>query len=296
MASPASLIALSRPRHWVKNAFVLMPVPFAVSSGAHLDARAFGLGLLGFCLVSSATYAFNDSLDAEADRNHPDKRQRPVAAGQVSVTGARLWSLVLLLAGVALAWAARRDGVLTLFAAYVAANLLYSLHGRRVALVDVFLLSSGYVIRVLLGCALVAAQASNWLLLCTSTLALFLALAKRRADLALGLDGRHRPSLSGYSAAFLDQAMVVMLAASLIAYALYCIEGGVLTRLAPGREFATLPFVVFGGLEYLRLVHSRGAGGSPVDVLLSSPRLLLCGAGWVAAALWSVGLWGVGGW
>jgi len=147
------------------------------------------------------------------------------------------------------------------------------------------------VIRVLLGCALVEARASNWLLLCTSTLALFLALAKRRADLALGLDERHRPSLSGYSAAFVDQAMIAMLAASLMAYALYCIEGGVLTRLAPGREFATLPFVVFGGLEYLRLVHARGAGGSPVDVVLGSPRLLLCGVGWVAAALWSVALW-----
>lgn len=291
MASPASLIALSRPRHWVKNALVLMPVPFAVASGAHLDAAVFAVGLGGFCLMNSAVYALNDSLDAAADRSHPDKQGRPVAAGSLSAGGARLWSLALVAAGLALAWATRRPGVPALFLVYLAANLLYSLRGRQVALVDVFLLSSGYVIRVLLGCALVQARASNWLLLCTSTLALFLALAKRRADLALGLDARHRPSLSGYSPGFLDQAMVSMLAASLMAYALYCIEGGVLSRLAPGREFATLPFVVFGGLEYLRLVHARGAGGSPVDVLLSSPRLLLCGAGWVAAALWSVGLW-----
>jgi len=290
MASPASLISLSRPRHWVKNALVLMPVPFAVASGARLEAGPFAVGLAGFCLVNSGVYALNDSLDADADRSHPDKRGRPVAAGSVSIGGARAWSLLLIVAGLALAWAARRPGVPTLFLVYLAANLLYSLRGRRIPLVDVFLLSSGYVIRVLLGCALVQARASNWLLLCTSTLALFLALAKRRADLALGLDERHRPSLSGYTPAFLDQAMVVMLAASQIAYALYCIEGGVLTRLAPGREFATLPFVVFGGLEYLRLVHARGAGGSPVEVLLASPRLLLCGAGWVVAALWSVGL------
>ena len=291
MASPGSLIALARPRHWVKNALVLMPVPFAVRSGAHLDLRVFALGLAGFCLLNSGVYALNDSLDAAADRSHPDKRGRPVAAGQVSVGAARLWSLALVAAGLALAWSTGRPGVTTLFLVYLAANLFYSVRGRRIALVDVFLLSSGYVIRVLLGCALVAAAASNWLLLCTSTLALFLALAKRRADLVLGIDERHRPSLSGYSAAFLDQAMVVMLAASLMAYALYCIEGGVLTRLAPRREFATLPFVVFGELEYLRLVHARGAGGSPVDVLLSSPRLLLCGAGWVVAATWSVGLW-----
>jgi 4-hydroxybenzoate polyprenyltransferase len=101
--------------------------------------------------------------------------------------------------------------VTTLFLVYLAANLFYSVRGRQIALVDVFLLSSGYVIRVLLGCALVNAHASQWLLLCTSTLALFLALAKRRADLALGLDERHRPSLSGYSPGFLDQAMIAML-------------------------------------------------------------------------------------
>ena len=291
MASLGSLIALSRPRHWVKNALVLMPVPFAVASGAQLDRTVFAVGLAGFCLVNSGVYALNDSLDAESDRNHPGKRERPVAAGRIGVGGARLWSLALVAAGMALAWATRLPAVAALFLVYLAANLLYSLRGRQVPLVDVFLLSSGYVIRVLLGCALVQAQASSWLLLCTSTLALFLAFAKRRADLALGLDPRHRPSLSGYSPAFLDQAMIAMLAASLIAYALYCIEGGVLSRLAPGREFATLPFVVFGGLEYLRLVHAHGAGGSPVDVLLASPRLLLCGAGWVAAALWSVGLW-----
>ena len=288
MATPGSLIALARPRHWVKNALVLMPVPFAVKSGAHLDLRAFGLGLAGFCLLNSGIYALNDSLDADADRSHPEKRARPVASGRVGAGAARAFSLALVAAGLLLGWAAGRPGVMTLFGVYLAANLFYSVLGRRMPLVDVFLLSSGYVIRVLLGCALVAAAASNWLLLCTSTLALFLALAKRRADLVLGIDDRHRPSLSGYSPAFLDQAMLVMLAASLMAYALYCIEGGVL---APRREFATLPFVVFGELEYLRLVHVRGAGGSPVDVLLSSPRLLLCGAGWVVAALWSVGLW-----
>ena len=288
MASPGTLIALSRPRHWVKNAFVLMPVPFALKSGAHLDVQAFALGLAGFCLANSAVYALNDSLDAEADRSHPGKRHRPVASGRISVGGARAFALLLVAGSLALAWASHRPGVITLFAVYFGLNLLYSMHGRRVPLVDIFLLSAGYVIRVLLGCALVEARASNWLLLCTSTLALFLALAKRRADVVAGIDAQHRPSLAGYSESFLDQAMVVMIAASLISYALYCIEGGVL---AVGREFATLPFVAFGVLEYLRLVHAHGAGGRPVDVLLTSPRLLLAGIGWSAAALWSVGLW-----
>ncbi|HTO06164.1 MAG TPA: decaprenyl-phosphate phosphoribosyltransferase, partial [Myxococcota bacterium] len=128
---------------------------------------------------------------------------------------------------------------------------------------------------------------SNWLLLCSSTLALFISLAKRRSELARGMDAAHRPALEGYSVAYLDQAMTVTAGMILIAYALYCIEASVLIS---GREFASLPFVVFGVLEYLRLVQVRGEGGSPIDLLLASPAIVVCGLGWTLASFWSVGL------
>jgi 4-hydroxybenzoate polyprenyltransferase len=163
----------------------------------------------------------------------------------------------------------------------------YSLGAKHVPLLDVFLLSSGYVLRVLLGCSLIAVRPSNWLLLCSTALALFLALAKRRADLGRGLSTDSRPSLAGYSLAFLDLAIGISASMTIVGYALYCMEARVLV---PGREFATLPFVLFGVLDYLRVSMLSDRGGAPLELILSSPALLGCGLGWAVSALWSVGL------
>lgn len=281
----SALFELARPKHWVKNVFVFMPVPFALAAGAILDPRSFIFGVAGFCLGNSAVYAFNDAFDAERDRKHETKRLRPVASGRVSVTLALIFSAALLVGGFLLTSFSGREEAIVILAAYVFLNVIYSWWGKHIALVDVFLLSSGFVLRVLLGCALLGVMASSWLLLCSSGLALFLALAKRRADLAKGLGGEHRPSLRGYDLPYLDQAMGITAAMTLMSYALYCMEA---TVLIPGREFATLPFVVFGVLDYLRICHVRKTGGSPVDLLLSSPTIMACGAGWVASTLWSV--------
>jgi len=286
MADLAGLVTLARPRHWVKNVFVLMPLPASLASGAHLDKLSFAAGLVGFSLVNSAVYAFNDANDAELDRRHEKKRNRPVASGRVSVTAARIFSLLLALGGVALVWTTGSRIAVNITLIYIAINVAYCLWARSVALLDVFLLSSGYLLRVLLGCALVAVTASNWLLLCTSTLALFLALAKRRSDVVAGIDDSLRPSLRGYNQAFLDQAIGITSGMTMIAYAMYCMEAEVLVT---GREFATLPFVAYGVFEYLRVVHVKGRGGSPVDLVLSDPTLVICGMGWVAAMTWSLG-------
>ncbi|MDH5676179.1 MAG: decaprenyl-phosphate phosphoribosyltransferase [Myxococcales bacterium] len=283
----AAYIRLARPKDWLKNVFVFLPVPFALASGAQLDPVPFVLGLLGFMLTTSAVYSFNDARDAERDRLHESKRSRPVAAGLVSESGAYVYSALLVSAGLGLAWACGRPAAIPIFAAYIGLQLAYSLGAKHITLVDVFLLSSGFVIRVLLGCTLLQVPASNWLLLCASTLALFLSLAKRRGDLVKGLDDNHRPSLAGYNTAFLEQAMGICAGMTIVAYALYTLESEVLK---PGREFAALPFVVFGVLDYLRLAHVRGKGGSPVDVLLSSPALLVAGVGWLAAVVWSLSL------
>jgi decaprenyl-phosphate phosphoribosyltransferase len=281
----SALIELARPKHWVKNVFVLMPVPFALADGATLDPRSFLLGVTGFCLGNSAVYALNDAFDAERDRKHETKRLRPVASGRISATAAVIFGAVLLGTGLVLTVLSGHSAATVILVLYAVLNVIYSGWGKHVALVDVFLLSSGFVLRVLLGCALLGVVASSWLLLCSSALALFLALAKRRADLAKGLDGEHRPSLSGYSLPYLDQAMGITSAMTLMAYALYCMEA---TALIPGREFATLPFVVFGVLDYLRISHVKESGGSPVDLLLSSPSIMLCGFGWMLSTLWSV--------
>lgn len=281
------LFKLSRPHHWVKNVFVLMPVPFAVSMGATIDPLTFGLGLFGFCLASSGVYAFNDAQDADRDRLHPEKQNRPVASGRVSVTAARTWAGLLVALSLGLEVATGSLGAVVATVSYVLLNLVYSLGGKHVPLLDVFLLASYYLVRVTLGCVLLDVEPSNWLLLCTAALALFLSLAKRRADIIMGLDAEHRPALDGYNQAFLDQAMGITAGTTLIAYALYCLES---EALIAGREFATLPLVVFVVLEYLRLVHVKSEGGSPVDLVLRSPVMLACGLGWLLAVAWSVRL------
>ena len=281
------LVKLSRPKHWIKNVFVLMPAPFALASGAELQPARFALGLFAFCMANSAVYAFNDAQDAERDRLHDEKRNRPVASGRISKSVAYGWSVLLVALGTALSFASGSRMALYVFGTYLASNLFYSLKGKNVPLVDVFLLAGFFLLRVLLGCALLGVEASNWLLLCSSALALFLGLAKRRADLLKGLDSSHRPSLGGYNQGFLDHAMGITASMTIVAYAVYSMEGELL---APGREFASLPFVVFGVLDILRKAHVERAGGSPVDLLLSSPSLLLGGIGWVISTAWSVRL------
>jgi decaprenyl-phosphate phosphoribosyltransferase len=278
-------LELSRPKDWVKNLFVFMPVPFALASGARLDGRTFGFGLLAFCMANSAVYSFNDAQDAERDKAHDKKRSRPVASGRVSLRGAYLWSTLLASVSVGLALLSGQLMALSVVAIYLMINLVYSMGAKHIALLDVFLLSSGFMLRVLLGCALLDVPPSNPMLLCSYALALFIALAKRRSDLVKGLDENHRPSLLGYNQAFLDQAMTITASMCVVGYALYSMESPVLL---PQRKFASLPFVLFGVLDYLRLVHVRKGGGSPVDLLLGSPGMIATGIGYLLSIAWSV--------
>jgi 4-hydroxybenzoate polyprenyltransferase len=287
LQTAAAIVTLSRPKDWLKNLFVLMPVPFALTGGAELNAKTFAVGLAGFCLANSAVYSFNDARDAERDRAHDTKRNRPVAAGRLSLGGAYTWAASCALSSAAAMWLSGSGPALHVLWLYLAINLAYSLGAKHLALVDVFLLASGFVLRVLLGCALLATQASHAMLLCSYALALFLALAKRRADVVKGLDSAHRPSLQGYNQTFLDHAMAITAAMTIVGYALYSLESSVLIAT---RKFASLPFVMFGVLDYLRLVHVHRAGGSPVDSLLSSPSLVVAGLGWLSTVLWSVNM------
>lgn len=277
---------LARPKHWVKSVFVLMPLPFALADGATVDVAILAIGVICMSAVASGVYVINDWRDRELDRLHPEKSQRPIASGRVSSRQAVVWMSLCFLVGLGpMVWL-KQWIALELLLLYIVINLIYCFGAKNVALLDVFLLSSGYVIRVVLGCALIGVAPSNWLLLCSSALALFLALTKRRADLVKGFDETHRPSLAGYNIEFLNHAMAIMGGMSILAYSLYCMEASTLVE---GREFVSLPFVVFGVLDYLRVAHLKQEGGSPVELLLRSPVLLFCALGWVVSILFSTG-------
>ncbi len=294
-ATLAGMIRLARPKDWVKNVFVLVPLPFAMAASLHHEGVpyefspwVFLLGLLGFSVINSAVYTLNDLFDAEADRQHPRKRLRPIASGQISAAVAVAQFVILLLAGMTLTIATGRPVAVAVVLVYLIVNIAYSLGVKNVALLDVFVLASGFVIRVLLGCALVAVMASPWLLLCTSALAFFLGFIKRRADLTAGLDCNHRRSLRGYTQAFLDQAITICAGVALLAYALYSIESNVFVS---GREMASMPLVAYGILNYLRLADKNNTGGSPVEIAYTSRSSQLCAVGWIVAVTWSLGLW-----
>lgn len=281
------LVKLARPHHWIKNVFIVVPVPFAVMAGTALDVPRLLLGLLGFSLVTSAVYIVNDIKDAAADRLNPEKKTRPIACGAVSPSAAAALAATLMVLGIAGCWLTGSKIAVVLTVVYIASNLAYSFHLKHVPLVDVFLLASGYVIRVLLGCALIGAAPSGWLLICASALALFLAFTKRRADLIQGVAIEHRPALAGYTAGFLEQAMAIMCGMTLLAYALYSIEGA---GFVTGRELAGMPFVAFALLHYLRVAYKENRGSSPVDMALRSAALQACAVSWLVATIWSLGV------
>jgi 4-hydroxybenzoate polyprenyltransferase len=282
------LVRLARPRDWAKSVFILLPLPFALRAGVgHLDPAAIALGVLAFCVTASGVYVLNDARDAESDRAHPTKRRRPIASGAVPLRVAVPYGIALVAAGLALGAATGRGTVVGLLLLYLATNALYTLQGKDVPLLDVFLLATGFLLRVLAGCALVDAAPSNWLLLCSIWVSLFLGFAKRRADLSRGEGAEARPIRLGYSAGFLDQAMGLAAGITLLSYSLYSQEAEVFVA---GRELAGMPFVAFGLLHYLRLAHLDEVVDSPVEMAWRSRTLQMCGAGWLAATAWSLGI------
>lgn len=279
----SSLVALVRPRQWTKNLAVFAALIF---SGELTQLEPVVRSLLAFvalCLVSAALYAVNDVIDAEQDRVHPVKKNRPVASGRLSPAEAWFVAAVLGVAGVALAaWLG--TAFLAYVAAYVGMHALYVTWLKHVVIVDMIVIALGFTVRAVAGAAVLAVPVSPWLVICTGLLALFLAAAKRRHEiLLLGTESRaHRVVLAEYSAELLDSFMVTLSAATVTSYALYTFfEAG-----GPGSSMMlTIPFVVYGVLRYQYLVLRKAAGGSPEDVLLGDRPIMLTVVLWAAAAV-----------
>jgi 4-hydroxybenzoate polyprenyltransferase len=239
-----------------------------------------------FCARSGAVYLFNDVADREADRNHPLKRERPIASGQLPTTSAVTAGVVLGAGGVAAAFAISAPfGVIA--GAYVAALLLYSVALKHVVIVDVLMIAAGFVLRAVAGAVAVTVPIGNWLIVCTTLLALFLALSKRRHELTLLAEGAtdHRPILEEYSPYLLDQMIGVVTSSTLIAYTVYATSPDTAARLGTPKLGLTIPFVLYGIFRYLYLVHQKRGGGSPAAMLLTDRPLLGCVALWAASVI-----------
>ena len=284
------VIQLVRPHHWVKNGFVLAGLLFGHAWRDPALVAAALAATAAFCLVSSAVYAFNDALDAARDREHPEKNSRPVARGAISVNAAHAIAAILAVAGLALAaWTSWR--VVALAGAYLALNAAYSLGLKHVAVVDVFIIAAGFMLRLLAGTWGIGIQPSRWLLACGFLLTLFLGFAKRRAELErLAEDaGQHRAVLESYTLAFLDRAIFVCVIGMVVTYALYTVAETTVALHRTENLIWTLPWVLLGSFRYLFRLHYRGGGGDPTLELLRDPLIAAAALGWVTTVLWIIG-------
>ncbi|MEZ5294214.1 MAG: decaprenyl-phosphate phosphoribosyltransferase [Vicinamibacterales bacterium] len=278
-----SLLKSLRPEQWTKNLFVLAALPFGLKL---FDPAATALALAAFvvfCALSGVVYIINDLYDREADRLHPTKRFRPIAAGDlttnVAVTAAGLIGACALTAAV---WVGPNFAVAA--AAYLALFALYSRWLKHFVVVDVLSIAIGFALRAYAGAAAIDVPVSDWILICTTLLALFLGLAKRRHEITLLADGavRHRRILDEYNPYLLDQMIGVVTASTLMAYIIYCTSSDTVERFGTRLLVLTIPFPIYGILRYLYLVHRRDGGGNPSELLITDRPLLIC-----------VGLWGL---
>ncbi len=286
------LLRTMRPRQWTKNVVIY--------AGLVFDGRLFQwehfadttLVVLCFCLISSSVYIINDLFDIEKDRMHPRKRLRALPAGELDIRVAVVAAFLLAVAGIGAAswlnpWVGATTGL------YLLQNVAYSLYLKNVVLIDVMILSLGFLLRVLAG--VLIAEVSNfspWLYVCMALLSLFLGFGKRRHEITLLQDGAaaHRSSLQEYNLPLLDQIMSLVTTSTFVAYTFYSFEAQT-ALVSDGRMLLTTPFVFFAIARYLYLIHVKKKGGAPDELIFEDRPLLIDGLLWMATVVVLIYLW-----
>ncbi len=274
-----------RPQQWLKNLFIFAPLIFSENI---FDRSLFLRTLLAFgifCLLSGALYILNDLKDLEEDRRHPIKSKRPLARGELKKRQAIAGFVILSFISLLLAEVVNTE-FLWICLIYFILQMAYSFSLKHVVILDVFIVAAGFFLRVIAGAVAIRVQISPWLLICTTLLALFLALSKRRHEIIL-LDKEamnHRRILREYSPYLLDQMISVVTASTVIAYCLYTISGDTIEKFGTNKLILTVPFVLYGIFRYLYLIHQRAEGGTPETLILKDRPLLFDIFLWIVGA------------
>jgi 4-hydroxybenzoate polyprenyltransferase len=280
------LLRLMRPHQWVKNAFVFTGLMFGHAwhdPGLVIKVLlAFG----GFCLVSSAVYVFNDMVDREQDRCHPKKCLRPLASGQVSLSSAVMLAILLATVGFLLACFSSLT-VLGILVGYALMNLAYSLRLKHVVILDVFIIATGFMLRILAGTLGVGIAPSQWLLLCGLMVTLFLGFTKRRAEIiALVADkAAHRKVLEHYSPVLLDKMIGITASGLIMSYSLYSMNAETIRIHGTPNLIYTVPFVMYGVFRYIYLLHHQSRGGDPSHDLVRDLHLFMVVGAWLVVTI-----------
>ncbi len=270
------LIRLMRPHQWVKNSFVLTGLLFGHAWNDPVLLTKAIIAFVSFCLISSTIYIINDIVDIEEDRHHPSKCKRPLPSGKLKISTAAKFAALLGAAGLGLAFFASLTvvGILLL---YVIMNIAYSLKLKHVVILDVFIIATGFMLRILAGTLGLGIPPSQWLLLCGLMVTLFLGFSKRRAEIiALSADkSAHRKVLQEYSPVLLDQMIVVTAAGLIMSYSLYSMSAETIRIHGTANLIYTVPFVIYGVFRYLYLLHHQSSGGDPSKDLVRDPHMLI---------------------
>ncbi|TVQ87375.1 MAG: decaprenyl-phosphate phosphoribosyltransferase [Deltaproteobacteria bacterium] len=273
-----AVVRAARPKQWAKNVLIFAPLVFSL---AFLDSSSLLSALLAaasFSLLASSGYLLNDILDRKADARHPKKRHRPIASGALPVGLAIVEMVGLLAAGLTLGFFVS-PAFLVIGLAYLVLTVSYSFWLKHRVILDVMILSVFYLLRVVAGAVAIEVRVSEWLLLCTVFLALFLGFHKRRAELVRMGDGDSRRTLDFYSLPMLDQFQAITTGAVVLCYALYAAQGSPTPWMT-----LTIPFVLYGIFRYIWLVDQRGEGGAPDETLLKDGPILMAGLGFALTA------------
>ena len=280
-----ALLKTMRPRQWPKNVVVFAALIFDRQlTNLHSFVHTLA-GFILFCLLSSTVYIINDLMDQEADRQHPQKKNRPIASGTLPISIAIIAAVVILLVTLPLAFV-ESTGFGLICVGYFVLNLAYSLKLKHIPLIDVLVIATGFVLRVAGGVTLIRVERfSPWLYVVTTLLALYLGFGKRRAELALlaGNANTHRKVLDGYTLPLLDQFITIVSSTTIIAYSLYTFSAPNLP--ANHAMMLTIPFALYGIFRYLYLIQVKNSGGAPEELLLTDRPLQIAIAFWGIAIL-----------
>jgi 4-hydroxybenzoate polyprenyltransferase len=276
------IVISMRPNQWVKNVFIFAGLLFSRNLFQTDILIRVSAGFVLFSLAASSIYIFNDIEDIEYDRKHVHKCQRPLAAGQLAVRKAYVASLILMI--IAFLFSSLLN--LTFFGilcTYVILNLAYSLKIKHLVILDIMFIAFGFVLRVFAGTSLAGVRPSDWLILCTLALSLFLGFTKRRQELGLANNNseKQRKVLTYYSIPFLDQMIAMVTACTVMSYALYTVSTDTITRFGTRNLVFTIPLVLYGMFRYLYIIYHKQAGDDPTTSVLTDIPLIINALLWV---------------
>ncbi len=274
-----SFFHLLRPAHWIKNGFVLVGLFFgrAIFKSEFVTAAVFAF--IAFSLMASVVYIINDLSDIDADRLHPVKRNRPIASGAVTPLQAKVLAAFLLAVALPVAWLAGPI-VFAIITGYGVMNLAYSFGLKDVVVLDVFIIATGFMLRILAGTVGIGIDPSKWLIVCGLMVTLFLGFTKRRAELVQVDINRQRRVLEYYSVDLLDKFIGIMASATIITYSLYTVAPETVKQHHTDKLIYTSPLVMYGLFRYLYLLYQRKQGEDPVTDLFRDRQILLTLLAW----------------